>query len=67
MTVETSAATDLVARLQAAAAEAIANERPALEHEPARLRGLTIELEVANGGAIVGRAWIERKLKPRRG
>ena len=60
--------TDLVERLTAAAVEAIANERPALEHEPARLRGLTIELEVLNNGAVIeGRAWIERKLKPRRG
>ncbi len=42
--------TDLITRLTAAAAEAIANERPALEHDPARLCGITIELEVANGG-----------------
>jgi len=59
---------DLVEALTAAAVEAIANERPALEYEPNRLRGVTIELEVANNGAVIdGRAWIERKLTPRRG
>ena len=59
---------DLVTRLTEAAAEAIANERQGLEYEPNRVRGIHIELEVANGGAVIdGRAWIERKLKPRRG
>ncbi len=56
--------TDLVERLQAAAAAAIADERLSLEHEPNRLRGIMIELEVANGGAVIdGRCWVERKVK----
>jgi hypothetical protein len=56
--------TDLVERLTDAA---IANERPALEHDPARLRGVTIELTVANNGAVVeGTCWVERKVKARR-
>ena len=68
MAVETSAPADLVARLQAAAAEAIKAEARALEYEPHRLRGITVELEVANNGAVIdGRCWVERKLKPRRG
>ncbi len=67
MTAETRAPVDLVARLTEAAAEAIANERPSLEYDANRLRGLVIELTVANNGAVIdGRAWIERKLKPRR-
>jgi hypothetical protein len=45
--------TDLVERLQAAATAAIANERPSLEHAPALIRRLTIELEIANAGAVV--------------
>ena len=58
---------DLIARLADAAAEAIANEPPALEHDPARLRGITIELEVANRGLVIdGRCRVERKVKARR-
>ena len=44
---------DLTLRLQEAAAAAIADERPSLEHEPARLRGIHIELEVRNNGAVI--------------
>ena len=58
---------DLIMRLTDAAAEAIANERPALEHDPARLCGITIELEAANGGQVIdGRCRVERKVKARR-
>ncbi len=58
---------ELTERLAEAAVAAIRNERPSLEHDANRLRGLVIELTVANNGAVIdGRAWIERKLKPRR-
>ena len=58
---------DLVEALTAAAVEAIANERQGLEYEPNRVKGIHIELQVANGGAVIdGRAWIERELRPRR-
>ena len=67
MTVEMRPTVDLVEVLTAAAVEAIANERQGLEYEPNRVKGLHIELEVANGGAVIdGRAWIEHKSKPRR-
>ena len=60
--------TDLVARLQEAAAAAIANERQGLEYDQHRVKGIHIELEVANNGAVIdGRAWIERTVKARRG
>jgi len=59
---------DLTLRLQEAAAAAIADERPSLEHEPARLRGIHIELEVRNNGAVIeGRCWVERATRPARG
>ncbi len=57
-----SAAMDLIEQLQAAAAEAIANERQGLSYKPDRLRSIHVELELAKGGAVIeGRAWIERK------
>ncbi len=59
---------DLVEALTAAAAEAIANERQGLEYEPNRVKGIHIELAVANGGAVIaGRCWVERRVKLRRG
>ena len=62
MTVEPS--TDLVTRLTEAAAAAIANERPSLEHDANRLRGVTLELTVANNGAVIeGTCYVERKVK----
>ncbi len=55
---------DLIEQLQAAAAEAIANERQELSYEPDRLRSVHIELELAKGGTVIeGRAWIERRTK----
>ena len=60
--------TDLTERLQAAAGAAIADERPTLAHEPARLRGITVELMIANNGAVIeGRCWVERVTRPVRG
>jgi hypothetical protein len=43
---------DLLARLQEAAAAAIANERPSFEHEPRSIRGVTIELTVGAAGEL---------------
>ncbi len=66
MTAETSA--DLIDRLTAAAAEAIANERPSLAYDVNRVRGIHVELEVRNNGAVIGgRCWVERATKPVRG
>jgi hypothetical protein len=45
--------TDLIERLQAAAAEAIANERPSLEHRPWELRSIALEIEMSSSGAIL--------------
>jgi len=60
--------TDLTERLQAAAGAAIADERPSLAHEPARLRGITVELRIANNGAVIeGGCWVERATRPIRG
>ena len=68
MTVETRVPTDLTQRLQDAAAAAIADERPTLAHDPARLRGITVELTIANNGAVIeGRCWVERATRPIRG
>jgi hypothetical protein len=54
--------TDLITRLQTAAAEAIANERQGLTYDVARLRGVTVELEVSlSGHVVVGNCWIQRK------
>jgi RNA 3'-terminal phosphate cyclase len=59
--------TDLTERLTEAAVEAIRAEAQALAYEPHRLRGITVELEIANNGAVIdGRCWVERKVKARR-
>jgi hypothetical protein len=44
---------DLVERLTAAAAAAIANERPTLEHKPEQVKGITLELELSRTGDVV--------------
>lgn len=59
---------DLVERLQEAASAAIANERPELEREPERLRGLVLDIRLGPRGQIVeGTAYIERKIQRPRG
>jgi hypothetical protein len=59
----TDPAPDLVARLATAAADAVLNERPSLSYDPARVRGVVVELEINSAGAIVeGRAFVERKV-----
>jgi hypothetical protein len=44
---------DLITKLIAAAAAAIEAERPAILHNRPRLKGITVELEVRNGGGVV--------------
>jgi len=57
--------TDLIARLTAAAAEAIANERQGLAYDQDRVKGIHVELELAKAGAVIeGRCWVERKIRP---
>jgi hypothetical protein len=60
--------TGLVEALVEAACNAIRAERPAILHEPARLRNVMLELEVRNLGTLIdGRCWIEKKAKTARG
>jgi hypothetical protein len=43
-------------------------ERQALTYDVARLRGVTVELEVSlNGAVVVGSVYVERKGKARKG
>jgi hypothetical protein len=57
----------LIVRLQEAAAAAIADLAPVLEHELPKLKGVVIELETANNGQVIGAtAWVERKASVRR-
>ena len=61
MTTDT-ATTPLVERLTPAAASAIRDVAPTLEHEPGRLRRVTVELELANNGQVVdATVWTERR------
>jgi hypothetical protein len=57
----------LTTRLQEAAAAAIADLAPILEHELPKLRGLVIELETGNNGQVLEcTAWVERKANIKR-
>ena len=59
---------DLIERLTAAAADAIANEKQSLAYEPHRLRGIVLELRIDGKGAVVeGTCYVERKTRPIRG
>jgi hypothetical protein len=54
--------TDIVTRLQEAAAAAIANERPALESPVGKVRGLTVELALTSTGQVSEAvAFVERR------
>jgi hypothetical protein len=54
--------TDIVQRLTEAAAAAIANERPALEHPVGHVRGLTVELALTSTGQVSEAvAFVERR------
>lgn len=60
----TEKTTDLVHMLQDAASVALENERPGLTYDVGRLKTITVELSVANNGAIVaGSVYIERNGK----
>jgi hypothetical protein len=55
---------DLVAKLTEAAAAAIENERPSLEHRPETVKGLTIELTLGGHGEISQAVvYLERRTK----
>ncbi len=53
---------DLVARLTDAATAAIRNERPALEHRPETIRGVTVEITLGKAGGLVDAVvYVERR------
>ena len=53
--------TDILETIRAAAAEAIKNQRPAITSDAARLKSITLELELANNGAVIdSTCWVER-------
>ena len=63
MSDERRAPTTLQDHLTEAAAAAIADVMPAIAADPRKVRLVTIELELANGGQVKGgTAWIERKV-----
>jgi hypothetical protein len=52
----------LVRRLIEAAASAIANERPSLEHRPETVRGITLELTLTSTGQVnEATCYVERR------
>jgi len=53
---------DLIDRLADAAAAALEDLGPVIEHELPKLRGVVLELTLANGGSIVEcDAWVARR------
>jgi hypothetical protein len=59
---EPAIVTPLVARLQAAAVEALGNLATAIDGNVGHLRSVTVELEIANnGGVLDSRAFVERR------
>ena len=55
---------DLVQRLTEAATAAIANERPALEHRPDTIRGVTVEVTLGKAGGLADVVvYVERRTK----
>ena len=63
---------DLVRRLIEAAASAIANQQNDLVYKPEQVRGLMVELELANGGQVIDvtahitRRYVHRPERPAR-
>ena len=54
----------LTDRLVDAAADAIRNERPELERDPDRLRGVVLDLQINSAGVVVdGTCFVERRTK----
>jgi len=55
-------AVDLVAHITDAAAAAILNERPSLEHPVGRVAGVTIELTLTGAGQVAeAHVYVERR------
>jgi hypothetical protein len=53
---------DLVETILAAAAEAIKNQTPTITSDAGRLKSITLELELANNGAVINSpCWVERR------
>ena len=53
----------LIEKLITAAAEAIQNERPSLDHDPGRVRGVVLDLAIGPGQSISGSCYVEKRLK----
>jgi hypothetical protein len=54
---------ELIAKLVESAKAAILNERPGLTYDRARLKGVTVELTVANNGNVVnGQVYLQRSV-----
>ena len=59
---EAPPASDLIERLQQSATDAIANLAAAIDSDAGRLRSITVELELANNGAVIdSRCFVERR------
>ena len=59
--------TEMIERLRAAAAAALEDLGPILEHEAPKLRSVMLALTLANGGwAAECTAWVERLARGRR-
>ena len=53
---------DLLETILAVAAEAIRNQTPAITGDAGRLKSITLELELANNGAVIdSTCWVERR------
>jgi hypothetical protein len=59
--VEQATVSPLVARLQAAACEGLANLSAAIDSDVGRLKSVTVELELGGGAVIDSRAFVERR------
>ena len=54
--------TDLLEAILAAAAEAIRNQTPAITSAAGRLKSITLELDLSNGGDVVDSVcWVKRQ------
>lgn len=56
---------DLVERLADSARDAVLNERPSLEADPKRLKGLIVDLKVSQGQIADATAYVELRGRPR--
>ena len=54
--------TDILETILATATEAIRNQTPAITSDTGRLKSITLELELSNGGDVVDSVcWVERR------